>query len=129
NQDALTYTVTAAPSSGAVTVDAAGQFTYTPTQSASLTAGTTPGADSDSFTVTVSDGQTTTDVQVRVPLSNQVSTLRSPVTVGTNPMGAATTGGYTYVANQSGNTVSVIDTHTNTVVSTIKVGSAPTGIA
>jgi YVTN family beta-propeller protein len=38
------------------------------------------------------------------------------------------TGTYTYVANQSSNTVSVIDSN-NEVVSTITVGSAPTGVA
>ena len=34
-----------------------------------------------------------------------------------------------YVTNSGGNTVSVIDTNTNTVVSTIPVGSQPIGIA
>jgi YVTN family beta-propeller protein/VCBS repeat-containing protein len=130
--DALTYAVTGAPTGGTVTVDQAGTFVYTLTQATRLKAGSTAGGDIDSFTVTISDGQTTTAVPVTVAVSNEVTSVDSPITVGTNPTGVATTttatGTYTYVANQSSNIVSVIDSN-NEVVSTITVGSAPTGVA
>jgi YVTN family beta-propeller protein len=38
-------------------------------------------------------------------------------------------GTHAYVTNISSNTVSVIDTASNTVVATVAVGSGPTGVA
>ena len=53
------------------------------------------------------------------------------ITVGTNPYGVAydSNDGRVYVANSGSNTVSVIDTKTNTVVVTIPVGTTPQGVA
>ncbi len=49
DDDHLTYTVTGAPSNGTVTVDSAGNFTYTPTAGFVTTGG------QDQFTVTIDD--------------------------------------------------------------------------
>jgi YVTN family beta-propeller protein/VCBS repeat-containing protein len=55
--DPITYTVTGGPTKGVVTLNSAtGAFTYTPTVDARYTALVTPGVDTDSFSVTVSDG-------------------------------------------------------------------------
>ena len=53
--------------------------------------------------------------------------IGSPITVGTHPYGVAVTpdGSRVYIANQSSNNVSVIDTTTNTVTATVPVGSDP----
>ena len=55
--DPLTYTLKTGPSSGVVKLDpTTGVFTYTPNVDARYTALVTPGVDTDTFTVTVSDG-------------------------------------------------------------------------
>ena len=55
--DPLTFTLKTGPSSGVVKLDpTTGVFTYTPDVDARYTALVTPGVDTDSFTVTVSDG-------------------------------------------------------------------------
>ena len=53
------------------------------------------------------------------------------IPVGDNPLRVAFTpdGRRAYVTNRGSNTVSVIDTKTNTVVDTIEVGMAPGGVA
>jgi len=53
------------------------------------------------------------------------------VTVALHPQGLAVTpnGAHVYVANSGSNTVSVIDTATNTVSATISVGSSPYAVA
>jgi YVTN family beta-propeller protein len=134
----ITYSVTGKPANGTVTVDRAGNYAYTPTQAVRLAAGQTPGADTDGFTVTVSDGQTSTPVTVKVPISSTQAQLNQPTTVGTNPSGIAVSGNYAYVANQGSNTVSVIDTRTGqlvdtnlatpTVIDPIAVGSSPISV-
>jgi YVTN family beta-propeller protein len=50
-----------------------------------------------------------------------------PINVGSNPYGIAVTpdGSKVYVANEVDNTVSVIDTATNTVVAALPVGHTP----
>ena len=61
--DTLTYTVTTAPTSGAVSVAANGSFTYTPTPQARQAANANTV---DHFTVTVSDGQASVTSAVTV---------------------------------------------------------------
>lgn len=53
------------------------------------------------------------------------------IPVGAEPHGVAVApdGGHVYVTNISLNTVSVIDTTTNTVVTTIPVGAGPRAVA
>ncbi|MFD5430138.1 YncE family protein, partial [Streptomyces sp. NPDC127084] len=57
-----------------------------------------------------------------------VAGLALPV-LATGPAHAVPPGTYAYVANSESNTVSVIDTATNTVSATIDVGSFPIGVA
>ena len=128
----VTYAVAGtAPTSGTVAVNATtGTFTYTPTQAARLAAGTTAGADFDSFTVNVADGTAnTTPVTVQVAVLPAVISGPTSSQVGSTPMGAAVSATKTYVANQSSNSVSVIDRTTGTVSTIANVGTSPRAIA
>ena len=74
-------------------------------------------------------GNTATSTPVDVTVANAPQTT---ITVGTNPVAVAVTGvngSRAYVSNYSDNTVSVIDTNTNTVIKTISVGSSPRALA
>ncbi|WP_312033717.1 MULTISPECIES: Ig-like domain-containing protein [unclassified Rhodococcus (in: high G+C Gram-positive bacteria)] len=124
----LTYAVTGPPSGGTVTVDATGGFTYTPTQVARQAAALNPDANYDSFTVTVTSGQSSTPVTVQVPVSAARMQVAQSTTVGSNPSGAVFAGTRTYVANQGSKSVSVLDA-TNAVVGSVSVGTSPTGVA
>ncbi|HZN78976.1 MAG TPA: beta-propeller fold lactonase family protein, partial [Mycobacterium sp.] len=129
--DSLSYAVTGQPVSGTVSVSGAGVVTYTPTAVARLAAGSTSVPDFDSFTVSVSDGETSTPVSVSVPVLPAVWTNQSSSSnvTGVSPYGVAVVGTTAYVANQGANTVSVINTVTGQAVgSPIVVGSAPTGV-
>ena len=124
--DTLTYTLQAAPSYGTATVNSAtGVFKYTPKPLAAAT--------TDTFTVTVSDGYGGTVLAtVTVPVvSGTAPVTIATVRVGTLPDGVTVSpdGSHAYVANGNGNSVSVIDTATNTVAATIPVGAAPWGVA
>jgi YVTN family beta-propeller protein/VCBS repeat-containing protein len=129
--DTLTYSLSGGqPSTGSVTVNSNGTFTYTPTQAARLAAAQTTAVDQDSFTVAISDGETTTTTTVTVAVPSANVTVASTTTpTGVSPIGVVVVGTKAYVANQSSNSVSVIDTSTKTVVKTISVGYAPTGVA
>lgn len=70
---------------------------------------------------------------MRVCRSPYLQELRR-VAVGRRPTGIATTPAESglnraYVANREDNTVSVIDTSTDTVIATIPVGNGPVGVA
>ncbi|QIW21386.1 hypothetical protein [Bacillus thuringiensis] len=58
--------------------------------------------------------------------------IGSPITVGNAPTVIAianiSSGIFAYITNFSDNTVSVINTTSNTVITTISVGNAPFGI-
>ncbi|MGZ6780066.1 MAG: YncE family protein, partial [Mycobacterium sp.] len=133
----LSYTVAAQPANGTVAVDSStGGYTYTPTSAARLAAGTTPQAVIDTFSVSVSDGQSAITAPVSVYVSPTQLASASSTTVGSSP--SATTvnqdGTRAYVANTKSNTVSVIDTNPasttyNKVISTITVGSSPSALA
>ena len=74
-------------------------------------------------------GNTATSTPVDITVANAPQTT---ITVGTNPVAVAVTGvngSRAYVSNYSDNTVSVIDTNTNTVIKTISVGSSPRALA
>jgi YVTN family beta-propeller protein/VCBS repeat-containing protein len=133
----MTYTVptsgAGAPTRGTVSVNqTTGAFTYKPTAAARTAAGISAGADFDTFTVTVSDGQggvTPVSVQVAV-LPGVFENSNTPGSAQANPSGVAIVGNRAYVANQGTNTVSVLDAATGAAVgSPIVVGSAPTGVA
>ena len=129
--NSLSYSVTGAPTTGSVVLNAStGTFTYTPTQAARLAAGTTPGADFDTFNVSVSDGQATTPVTVSVALSPAVFTTPVSTRVGASPMGAVVSATKAYVANQGNSTVSVIDrANPSATPVTINVVSSPRVVA
>lgn len=64
--------------------------------------------------------------------SNQIgSELSSTISLGTYPQGIAfsPSGAFAYAANYGGNTISVINTATNTVVDTVPVGIEPEYVA
>ena len=124
----LGYTVAGPPSRGTVTVDATGGFTYTPTQVARQAAALDPSADYDSFTVTVTSGQSSNPVTVQVPVSAAQMQVAQSTTVGSNPSGAVFAGTRTYVANQGSKSVSVLDAG-NAVIGSVPVGTSPTGVA
>jgi YVTN family beta-propeller protein/VCBS repeat-containing protein len=129
---ALTYTLTGLPRDGTVTLTSTtGAFTYTPTLGARLRAGASAQADADTFTVTVSDGTAAnnTAVQVGVPVAPMFWITSASAPVGDGASGVAITTNRAYVANRTDNTVTVIDTTTNGVVTTIAVGTAPAAVA
>ncbi|SFV08177.1 carboxypeptidase regulatory-like domain-containing protein [Alicyclobacillus macrosporangiidus] len=103
-----------------VTTDANGNFTAT------YTAPDTPGT----YTVTVEVGGASSTTQVSVAAAYATNNVDT-ITLGTtsNPRGIAYGNGFIYVANAAANTVSVIDVNTNSVVSTIPVGTYPCDIA
>ncbi|TFV58898.1 hypothetical protein E4P42_10400 [Mycobacterium sp. PS03-16] len=127
DRNPLTYTVTAAPTHGGVTVAYNGSYVYTPSQEARERVAT-GGPVTDTFVVRVTDTQYSVDVTVRVPIgaANQAVTT-TPVTVGDGPSGVVLSGDArrAYVVNTGSNAVSVIDTASNTVVGTIEVGRSP----
>ena len=138
----LTYSVASQPADGSVTVTSAGAFTYTPTTLARVQAAD-GGATTDSFTVTASNGVTTsspatvsvniiprTDTPTIATGINNINTVTASIGVGTYPYEVAVspTGATAYVTNYFSNTVSVINTATNTVT-TIGVGTYPYGVA
>ena len=127
----LIYTVTGAPASGSLTATAPGQYTYTPMSAARLAAGLTSGADFDTFTVSVSDGQLATPVTVAVAvLPAVISGPTNTAAVGANPSGVAVSDTKIYVVNQASNTVSVIDRANPTATPvTIGVVASPMVIA
>jgi YVTN family beta-propeller protein/VCBS repeat-containing protein len=127
----LSYTVTAAPAGGTVWVNPkTGSYTYIPSQAARLAADQTVGLDTDTFTVTVSDGKDSTSTVVTVPISPATLTPSQTTTpVGSGAAGIAIRGRYAVVANQGADTVSVIDTTTGAVIATLPVGDAPTSVA
>jgi len=62
-----------------------GADTFTPTPAQRLAAGTTAAADVDTFTVNVSDGQTTTTGTVPVYVSPTQLNTGTPIAVGNQP--------------------------------------------
>ncbi len=139
DNDTLTYTVTGAPMRGAVAITPGGTFSYDPTDAARLQAGLTPEADTDSFTVTITDAHGgSTDVTVAgVPVTPAEATVTAtvPLPGGSAPIGIAVTpdGTRAYVANYgagvSPSVLSVIDTETNTPVATVDVRDPASAVA
>ncbi|MUL63763.1 hypothetical protein BOO86_04740 [Mycobacterium sp. CBMA 234] len=119
-----------APTSGSVVVDATtGTYTYTPSSVGRTLAGLKTTATVDTFTVSVSNNEASTQATVNVPvLPTAIVTSISTTAVGANPIGIAVTGTKVYVANSGGSTLSVIDRNTGVVVN-IPVTSGPTSVA
>jgi len=107
NNDTLSYATTTSPSNGAVSVDSAGGYTYTPTAAARAAAGA-PGAPisatQDAFTVTANDAHGgTTGETVTVPISpsnpNNIVTIRTGAI--SNFVAVSPDGSRLYVDNRS----------------------------
>ena len=86
--DPLTYTVTTGPTKGVLVFNSAtGAYTYTPNVDARYTALATPGVDTDTFTVTVSDGlggTMTQAVSVTIAPPSATAVDQRPTTVAIN---------------------------------------------
>ena len=129
--DTLTYTVTTAPTSGAVSVGTNGSFTYTPTSQARQAADQNTV---DHFTVTVSDGQAsvTSAVTVKVlpaPAGGQPGLIvDGSVGTGGSPSGVAVSGDKVYVTNQAAGTMTVYKRSDNSVLATVPVGASPSAV-
>ncbi len=117
----LSYAVTIDPNLGSVDVSSTGDFVYTPTSEARQTAGLSATAVIDSFTVTASNGDASTDESVSVPVSpispapgTVIGTIAgltglNPTNVWLNPNGSRL-----YV-EISGSGLYVVNTATNAV--------------
>lgn len=130
--DPLTYTVTDNVDSGSLVVNADGTFSYTPTLAARLAA--FGNSTTDSFVVEISDGAnlpvvvTVSGLQILGGTPAIVDTVdvgEDPVAVAVHPDGSVL---YVTRAGDS-DSVTVIDTATNTVITTIAVGNNPDGVA
>jgi YVTN family beta-propeller protein len=129
--DALSHTVIRPANGEVVVVANAGpagtttyNFTYTPDPTARGQVST------DSFTVIVTDGLANTSVGVTVPVvAAPTEVAVTPIAVGAGPSGSAVTNGLAYVINYDSNDVTVIDTGTNQIVTTLDVGSGPLSVA
>ncbi len=106
--------------------------TYTPNPQARLDAYVTPGADVDTFQITISDNNTPVTVTVRdVPIAPAETAVLAVITTGARPQAVAISpdGTRAYVANWQGNSVTVIDTATGTVIATVAVETGPNAVA
>ena len=121
----LTYAVTAGPSGGVLTPgQTPGTYSYTPFFISRFNA-----YPSDTFTATVSDGQSSINVPVTVPITAASYQVGTPISVGSGPNHVAVSDTRAYITNTFDGTVSVIDTNTNNVVATIGVGQEPGAVA
>ena len=128
----LTYQVTVDPTLGKVTVNADGVYTFTPTTAERLTVpaggGTVP------LSLIVYNGAQSISETVSAQVNPAILTLApTPIPVGKYPVGLAVSpnGSDLVVTNSNegtGGTVSVINTHTDTVAATLPVGQDPQGV-
>lgn len=122
----LTYTVTSAPTNGTVTVTAAGVYTYTPTVAARFKAAlpaATPTAlaraagdpNTDTFSVTASDGVSSTVVTVTAPIGAASLVGSGAITTGDGPVEVAVgPDGRVYIPNATDGTITIFDPATST---------------
>lgn len=144
--DPLTYRVSDGPDRGTVIVNDDGTYTYTPNPDLTAAGGT------DTFTVVVDDnvrslihvsgnglfglhpeligGTGRISVPITVTIAPRVSVATATAGAGASAVALSPDGKRAYVTNADGNSVSVIDTATNTTAATIKdVGNFPVAIA
>jgi YVTN family beta-propeller protein len=125
----LTTTGVTDPEHGTAVVNPDGSVTYTPDVDDRLDAQSTPGPDTDQFGVTVVDANgASSTVPVTVPIQPletlAISTNDRPQWVAFNDDGSKA-----YISNESSGTITVVDTHTYQVLSTIPLGGQPSYIA
>ena len=106
------YTVTGLPAHGTLELNPDGSFTYTPYPVDRVRANNTVDTadDVDSFTITVSDGTTSTNVVVGVPLTPQATALAHRISGSQTPSGPV-----------------VVDPNTGTAYQTVEAYDAATG--
>ncbi len=110
NGDVVTYTVSRAPSRGAVTVSQDGAFAYLPNAAARTAGGF------DTFEVRASDAYGHTDFGVTVPIRPfELAAAQTQISIAAGAYSMAVRGNRAYIANYGG-TVSQIDLTTNTVM-------------
>lgn len=117
------------PAVGTVEIDPdTGGWTFTPSIPARLAAWNTSTDEMASFTIVVSDGELTTDINVSVPISPDRAIagieISAPGAWAISPHGDRI-----YIVNRTDSNIAVVDTHTNQVIHEIEVDSAPTHLA
>ena len=117
--------MTATGAGGTVTVYPDGTFSYDPTDAARLKAGFTQEAETDGFTVTITDGHGgTTAVPVTgVTVSPAQLGVTATIPTGASPYDIAFTadGSRAYVSTADTHTVRIVDTATNTVTDVMTI--------
>lgn len=124
----LTYALVTPPPLGTLALSKTGAFTYTPTAAQRVQAGlaAVPAA---VFTVTVTDGKTPkVTASVAIPIDPTPVHLLDPVATIGAPSAVAATNNRAYLVNSSTGTVTVVDTLTGTVLTTIPVGTNPVAV-
>lgn len=121
NGQSLSYTVTTEPTSGSVSVTDTGEFTYAPTVEARLAAWS-KSSDAvnkpvtDTFVVTVTNGQASVTQTVSVPISPmQIPLDFKPIAMAVSP------DNNTLYVSGGGYTLDVIDAATHTVTATVNL--------
>ncbi|MDR3661731.1 MAG: Ig-like domain-containing protein [Mycobacterium sp.] len=126
--DPLTYRVSTDPTQGTVTINSDGVYTYTPNDASRLQA--LNASDVAQFNVIAYNGVQTSKIIVHVPVvSPSLGSVAIPVGSGPLDLALSPNGHQLVVSNSASNTVSVIDTATDTVTATIAVGTSPLGVA
>ena len=125
--DTAQFAITEAPGKGALRLNSNGTYTYAPTAEARLKAAATnatPADKQDTFTVTATDGALTTVEVVTVSVTAPHHVVIATIPVGDGPGGGVVSpdGLHFFVANPENDTISVVDTATNTVVASINGG-------
>jgi len=122
------YQVSVDPKLGTVVVDPDGTYTFTPLQSTML--GAPDGGMTVKLKVTAINGVQRAGQTVVVPVGNPWGLAQTTVAVGNGPYAVAVSpdGTRLVVTNTADGTVSLVNTATNKVISTIQVGSKPAGV-
>ena len=136
--DTLSFSVATGPSKGSVSLDAVtGDFTYTPTEAARTAAGAsgaTTADKTDSFSVSVDDGNGgTAQANVTVDVAPPAPCIPATISVGSGPwaIAMAPSGSRVYAIQPGANSISVVDSDPlsaayNTVIGTITSASLNT---
>ncbi|WP_319436179.1 YncE family protein [Mycobacterium sp. RTGN5] len=119
----LTYTVTGMSTGGVVTVDSVGGFIYTPNQAPQADAVT----NTDTFTVTASDGLAGTNQTVTVAVN--LGAISGPVTRGAYGVAVSPDGLVLYVTNGWDSAIQAFNTANNDYLGGFSVHHHPTGLA
>lgn len=124
----LTYRASTDPSQGTVTINSDGVYTYTPTDAARL--GALSGGGAGAIRIIAYNDVQSSAIAVAVPVSPPtLANVTIPVGGGPQLLALNPSGGELVVSDTTGNTVSVINTHTRAVVATVPVSQLPAGVA